>query len=262
MLINLIMYIVQKYKRSPKISGGKIAEVLRLKVYTQKIKPKKLESAINWGLSKIPWLSDNHKVYNHPDSIVKSSNKLTSFQLFKENGVSIPLFFTRKDDAASFLNGKNKVVCRTILTGSSGSGIVIASSKDELVDCRLYVQYLPKQFEYRYHVFNGSIIHRQQKKRLTTEQLEERGIVERNKFIRNLANGYIFSSNFEVSDTINKKLEEQALLACSSLGLDFGGVDLIANVRGDVYVLEVNSAPGLEGETLSKYIQAVKALEE
>ena len=43
------------------------------------------------------------------------------------------------------------------------------------------------------------------------------------------------------------------------LGLDFGAVDLLLTSDLRVMVLEVNSAPGLSGSTLSKYVEAFKS---
>jgi D-alanine-D-alanine ligase-like ATP-grasp enzyme len=41
--------------------------------------------------------------------------------------------------------------------------------------------------------------------------------------------------------------------------LDFGAVDVIYNRAQDkAYVLEVNTAPGLEGSTLDNYVEAIQ----
>jgi len=51
-----------------------------------------------------------------------------------------------------------------------------------------------------------------------------------------------------------------SIAAVDALCLDFGAVDIIYNEHEDkYYVLEVNSAPGLEGTTLEKYVEALTA---
>ena len=52
--------------------------------------------------------------------------------------------------------------------------------------------------------------------------------------------------------------KEKRNAAIKALGLDFGAVDIIYNEAEDQhYVLEVNTAPGLEGTTLQKYTEAI-----
>ncbi|MCS5737426.1 hypothetical protein, partial [Herbiconiux daphne] len=44
--------------------------------------------------------------------------------------------------------------------------------------------------------------------------------------------------------------------AMAAVGLDYGAVDIITN-REEAWVLEVNTAPGMEGVTLEKYTAAI-----
>jgi glutathione synthase/RimK-type ligase-like ATP-grasp enzyme len=44
-----------------------------------------------------------------------------------------------------------------------------------------------------------------------------------------------------------------------ALGLDFGAVDIIQDDGGNFYVLEVNTAPGLEGQTIKSYAEGFNA---
>lgn len=149
------------------------------------------------------------------------------------------------------INDGKTVVCRTILNGHSGAGIVLASTEEELVDAPLYTEYIPKKEEYRVHVFNGEVIHVSRKAR--RKDVPDENV---NWKIRNHNNGFIFQhENFELPDECNV----QALLAVKDLGLDFGAVDIIWNDKQQkAYVLEVNTAPGIEGKTLDAYVNAFK----
>jgi D-alanine-D-alanine ligase-like ATP-grasp enzyme len=63
--------------------------------------------------------------------------------------------------------------------------------------------------------------------------------------------------NFSPVDIV----DNAALGAVSALGLDFGAVDVKCNRQGTrAAVLEVNTAPGLQGTTLRKYAEALMGL--
>ena len=76
-------------------------------------------------------------------------------------------------------------------------------------------------------------------------------------YVRNLANGWVFCRDNVVEPD---GLRDAAVSACAALGLDFGAVDIIWNERENkCYVLEVNTAPGLQGTTLENYANAIAA---
>lgn len=260
------MILIQKYKNSQRISGGTLAKLLGIKIYSPKSAPRnKNKLKINWGLTSIPWLTDEN-IINNPESVKKSSNKLLCFNRFSaynldnpNNPVSYVPFTTDRLLAEQWLT-EGKVVCRTLLSASSGKGVVIADNLDSLVTAPLYTKYIKKKWELRVHILNNRPIHLQQKKRLSTEQLEARSIVNRNKYIRNLENGYIFSSELDVSEAVKNEAILQSNRAIIALGLDFGAVDVIVTKDDEVFVLEVNTAPGLEGTTLTKYYEAFKEI--
>jgi glutathione synthase/RimK-type ligase-like ATP-grasp enzyme len=199
---------------------------------------------INWGSSGIPYGALNR---NAP----VAGNKLQSFNLLKQAGVSIPPFTTSKEEA-SVWSATKTVLARTVLTGHSGNGIVIIPTDTVSVampNAPLYVQYIPKKAEYRVHVVRGKVIHVQQKKK-------KEGF-ESNK-IRSHANGYVFAIND--IDPPESVLSE-AVKAVEALGLDFGAVDVIYNEKQQkAFVLEVNTAPGLCETTANKYAEAFKSL--
>ena len=178
-----------------------------------------------------------------------ANNKLKSFQIFKEANLPTVEWTTDVDIAKTW----PLVVARATLTGHSGQGIHMwnPSNKDEPVPIApLYTKYVKKTYECRVHVFNGEVIDAQIKRKLK----EYDGEVDTN--IRNHTTGWVYCrDNFEVPEEA-KLLSLQAIKA---LHLDFGAVDLIYNQHyNQFYLLEVNTAPGLEGTTLTNYIKAIK----
>lgn len=259
--------LVYPYKTGSK-SAKALSEAIgakRIKHKNSKFKGSATKTVINWGSSDLPPEVMKCKVLNPPAKVALASNKRTFFNKLEEvneeirNGahgdlaqpVSIPAHTTDKQVAGNWIATGSTVVCRTKLTGNSGDGIVIAETAEELVDAPLYTAYIPKKFEYRVHVVNGEVLHVQRKARNT--DIPDDQI---NWKVRNHANGFIFAINED--HVPNPDVLQQGLNAVNALGLDFGAVDIIWNEkRKKAYVLEVNTACGLEGTTLEKYAEAL-----
>lgn len=183
---------------------------------------------------------------NEPEDIINASNKLRFFQTMMDGCEDIiPDWWSRREEIP---DEAFPVVCRTVLAGHSGEGIVIANNRDELVNAPLYVKYIKKQDEYRIHVGirneQTSIIAVQRKAR-------REGHENPNWQVRNHQNGFVY-----VRGGVNPPISvlEAAMRALEATGLDFGAVDVIYNQRQErAYVLEINTAPGLEGQTVMDY---------
>ena len=203
---------------------------------------------INWGSSAI---DENTacQMLNEPWAVKIASNKLSTLAAFQINDIPHPEFTTNKDKAKDWIEQGFKVVCRTLLTAHSGQGIVVAGSLGELVDAPLYTKYIRKQKEFRIHVFSSKILDIQEKRRSSS-------VDDHHPYIRNHANGYVFCRG-DINEPDD--LRGVAISAVDALGLDFGAVDVVWNEAQDkCYVLEVNTACGLEGSTVNKYVNAIK----
>lgn len=219
-------------------------------------RPRNGHVIINWGSSEQPaWLATYARVrdvwLNSLTSVRQAANKLSTFEAFR-NDVPRPDWTTDRNVARGWFDHEGaKVVCRTLLNASEGRGIVIARNADELVNAPLYVKFFAKRDEFRFHIFNGEIIDVAQK-RLRNGARDN---PNRNPYVRNTANGWIFAHNdVHYPDAAR----EAALQAVRALGLSFGAVDLAVNDRGTVKVFEVNTAPGIEGQTIQRYADAIR----
>jgi len=211
------------------------------------------QQVINWGNSTYPLLVGCTYI-NRPESIAKASNKLTAFQVMRDAGVEVPAFTTDKAEALNFLRGNKTVVERHKLTGHSGEGIRLVRNDNELQDAPLYVSYVPKNEEFRVHVMKGTVIHVQRKARRREVPAERV-----NWQVRNLAGGFIYEVN--LTQPVSQFVLDQAVKAVNALGLDFGAVDVVQTIGQDIreaVVLEVNTACGVEGTTLERYVEALK----
>lgn len=211
--------------------------------------PKANRIVINWGCSKVIPLS-SHIFINHPALVNVAGNKQFSFETFKLNGLAIPLFTTNKDEALAWIKDGHLVVGRQTLRGHSGQGIVL-STEDDIESCPLYVQYKKKRHEYRVHVVQDKIIDVQQKRR-------RKDVTDINSKIRNAHTGWVYCRD---NVTLPEDASKLATDAVKCLSLDFGAVDIIWNEKENKsYLLEVNCAPGLEGETVVSYGQQFKEI--
>ena len=233
------------------LSGKALANALGIKRIHPTYEAKRRDIIINWGNSRptdsVPYAQND---LNKHEAIALACNKLKTFTKLSSNGFEdLPNWCTGILNAVNWINDGDKVYCRTSLTGHSGSGIVVANSIDELVDAPLYTRNTKHKYEFRVHVFKGSVIDVQQKKRRIGYDGADTGI-------RNHSNGYIYArSTVEYPE----ELLTASIQAVELLGLDFGAVDIGYRERdGKVFVFEVNTAPGLTGTTLEKYITAFK----
>lgn len=230
--------------------GTALAKALNAKRIKHEGKPIRVDVLVNWGASNIARGIRAGKVLNTPDAVKRASNKLEAFRAMTGK-VGIPEWTESIVEASEWLRQGHMVVCRTVLNGHSGNGIIIAENEAEIVKAPLYTRYVKKQNEYRVHVFNGKMIHKQRKARRLDVPDEEV-----NWKVRNHDNGFIFQiEDFDLPEDC----EDQAIAAVGALGLDFGAVDVVYNGKEQkAYVLEVNSAPGLSGTTLDKYVEVFK----
>lgn len=212
---------------------------------------------INWGASEIPpqLIAGGTRILNHPSHVARMTNKELAFNLFADNDVRIPKHTSSADEARRWVGQGKTVFARTVLSGHSGNGIVIMGPdhpENIEVRARLYTEYVKKKDEYRIHICNGRVID-QQRKGLREEF---RGHADVNYMIRNLANGFVFVRN-EIR--VPQDVLDQALLAMRVSQLDFGAVDVIWNEQQQrAYVLEINTAPGLQGSTIQSYVNALR----
>ena len=202
---------------------------------------------INWGSSAV---SDTQaRVLNNPIAVGAAANKLATLEYFQIDGVAHPEFALDIETARDWIDRGFYVVCRQLLTAHSGRGIVVARQHSELIDAPLYTKYIRKKKEFRVHVFNDQVIDIQEKRRSSA-------VDDHHPYVRNHSNGYVFCRGDIVEPD---DLRGLATSAVRSLGLDFGAVDIVWNeYQNKCFALEVNTACGLEGSTVDKYVQAIR----
>lgn len=225
---------------------AKELEIKRIAHKHSRFTPRVAVTLINWGCSELPNGYEKCKLVNAPANVRIATNKLTAFDCLSKACRTVP-HTTDTTKVKEWLADGGTVCARTLLRASGGDGLILFDGAQEFVKAPLWTQYIKKKDEYRIHVMRGEVISIQ-RKALRKDQDNDNDVDHR---IRNLANGYIFARN-DVSppaDVLN-----QSLLAVKAIGLDFGAVDVIWNEKKQqAFVLEINTAAGLEGTTVTDY---------
>ena len=246
------MYAQNEHSKSAKALSEMLG-VKRIKHRDSKFSPKETDQIINWGSSSLPVGYSSVRVLNRPEVVGKVTNKLKFFREMRDSGTCVVPWTTSKLEVKEWLDRGSLVVARTKLTGHSGEGIVLIENEEGIVDAPLYTKYIPKKFEYRLHFICGELMWKQKKGRsLDTpdDNVDWK--------IRNRANGFIYMNN---NVSVPSDVVTEANNAFYKSGLDFGAVDVIYNEKKNkAYVLEINTAPGLEGSTLEIYRDYFKSV--
>jgi len=192
-----------------------------------------------------------------PDRILNRRNftflpgidKVVQLESYRRASVCIPDFSLTRSGVDAF--DCKRIVARALTNASEGRGITVFEKGDPVPYAPLYTAYIPKKKEFRVQVCNNEVIDVSEKrKKKTFEQ-------ERDAYVRNTANGYVFCRTAVVEPD---DLRSLALAACKAIGRTYGAVDIIWNEKQNkCYVLEVNSRPGMEGTTVEKYASAILA---
>lgn len=249
--------------------GRSLLSITSLVDYVRMLPPEEAGkmTVINWGSSKVNLdLPNIKRVLNPASRTSPISNKLTFFEMCAaaENGPRIPPFWKSSEEALEQMqqNPKWSVIGRDE-RGSCGLDIrFFEDDPDAWNSSDFFVKYIPKKDEYRLHVFkysDGYTVLTQQRKALraldpvTGEEIDKDKV---NFKVRNHRNGFIFQRQNVAPP---QDVFQQGLRAMEVSGLDFGAVDIIWNEKSQkAYVLEINTAPGLEGSTVNEYASAFK----
>lgn len=216
----------------------------------RRYRPRTGDKIINLGNSEIPfWMTGRARenMLNQPEAVSLAANKIKTFTELTKAGIPT-LEWTTDWEVAS--NWDAITYVRTKLTGHSGQGIEIYGEDMALPIAPLYTKYKENCGEYRVHVFKGEVIDYRKKSRLRDN---EPSLVE--DLVRTHGNGWIFrQGNLRRIE----RIENLAKNTITALGLDFGAVDIIKDEDGNVFIVEVNSCPAMEGSTLEAYLTKFK----
>ena len=215
-----------------------------------KIPEGELGVLIRWG-SMAPVERKPRRVINQMRAIRAASNKREALDTMRLAGIRVPDVFMPQDVGNlpyPLLGRKDHHV--------GANDIILCLQKrdfDRAVaeGVTHFTKYIPTKAEYRVHVFGDAIIKTSQKILTEPNQALQ-------PWIRNLGAGYTFR---QPELRLSGAARGMAIDAVNALGLTFGAVDVIVGDDDQPYILEVNTAPGLQTDTsLEVYLEQFKAV--
>lgn len=249
--------IIHPYRKGSK-SVHNLKEYIRgrgLKFFLRYDAAKPGAQVINWGSN--PPVYDYRRCrafLNDPKVTKVFTNKLHFFQHVEQHqgdNQYIPSFMTRLDQAQDYLDHAYTIVERHVLGGMSGEGIRIVEPGGELQQAPLYVKYEKKTDEFRIHIAKNKageffILHHQKKVARDKNEVKDWKV-------RNHDNGFFFQQHgYDVPDAVSGAA--LGIIRDCFPAVDFVALDVIYHKPSNrAYVLEGNTAPGLEGTSVEKY---------
>lgn len=223
---------------------------MKLRLVSKKLGSKSLRllaEGLSTKLGYKVWRSKHPKLNQENLLYGDCKDKLTQYEWFKQEGIPAPEFTVCHQTAKEWANS-GTVLCRTLTRASEGKGIVVAETAEEVVLAPVYTKYKKKKKEYRVHVFKDSVVS-------VLEKRKRKGFDNVNTKIRNTANGYVFCREDVVEP---EGIRELAIKASKVTNSNFKGVDIGYNeLKNELFVIEVNSAPGLQGSTINDYVKVI-----
>jgi glutathione synthase/RimK-type ligase-like ATP-grasp enzyme len=237
----------QSCKLLAQVMGNKIGRKVLRVGNNYKAKPR--DTIINWGNHHSPVRCH----INQQPIVANAANKLITLKMLQEVNVPTVEWTVDPQLAIQWVWEDAIIYSRYSLNGQGGAGIRVYKGKQDYDSfihaprAPLFTKYFSAKAEYRVHVCNGEVIGFARKRK--------RNGVEGNKYVRNLANGYIFA---RVDEKLPDVVGDAARRAVQALGLHFGAVDVLHNEHHDkAAVLEINTAPGLDNQTVLWYADAL-----
>lgn len=170
-------------------------------------------------------------VFNSPQSIRNTMNKKNMIMILRENHLRCPEIIQPGKMTKFPIIGRN-------YNHQNGTDIRIIDNIDEckLSGCDYFLQYINTSEEYLVHVMDLNVFYIEEKYHDSINRLDE-------PVIRNTAHGWKLKQadmTYKTEKEV-KEIEELAVKAVYSLGLDFGVVNMARTSYGKYYVFDVDA---------------------
>lgn len=227
-------------------TGPEMARVLGIEGGTELYE--RVDILIRWG-SQAQVRYKPGLVVNSKNAIAKASNKMVALKELGDKGVLVPDHGDIEGGRYHFGVSDAPLVGRPIQHhGGNGFQLCLnAGDVERAIEngAEYFMKYVPNNEEWRAHIVGEELIMAQLK------CAGEGGVG--NMYCRNTQHGWVLNRRSSPPDWV----KNVGVSAIKALGLDFGAVDMCRGNDSRMYVFEVNTAPGLEGDKLAVYARAI-----
>lgn len=190
------------------------------------------------------------KVLNTPEQVDTAINKLDFFRKMRgPSAPRVPFWTQNRDQALGWAASGLQIVCRTVLEGMKGVGLVVATEASiAFPEAPLYTVLVPSTAEYRVYMFNGKVLDSRIKLLAENEEENPDGMRHEDKY-----------EYCKLKAPLPEDVTKQAEKCILKIGLFTGGVDVLWDAKsGLATILEVNTACYLGQDTAKLYAKAFK----
>lgn len=224
--------------KSTSKSAKYLAEVLGADYYNPykqgKYNFESYEKVVNWGVSAG---IGHSSMLNHFVAVGNAVDKVATFKLL--DGHCKTLEWTQSlNQAAIWINGGNIVVGRELQSSSCTKGLDFINSVKDLhaKPYKFFTKYVEGIGEFRVNVFKGKVV-----------SILEKVLLDNNTYHHKLLYGEPI-----------KQITDMVKAVDTQLGLDYYGLDVIADSDHIYHLIEVNSAPSLFGQTAIRFARLLQ----
>lgn len=198
----------------------------------------KYDLIFNYGFSH--YFVHKGVVINKPAAIKIAIDKTMTFKKLKNQGITVP-FTENYNEACKWIKQGDTVVARSTATGANGVGLKYCTTEEELegTQATFWTKFVPHTHEFRVNVWRDNVISIYDKVRV------EDGEGDKFEFVL-----YRGQENHPQMVALVKKVWDNT-------GLDWCGMDIICDKKGNLSLLEINSAPILYPFTVNKLVNLV-----
>lgn len=196
----------------------------------------KYDFVFKYGFSRPIKVKGKGSTLNKTSSVEISKDKIKTFDLLKDACLTVD-YTQDKLQAQSWL--KKGVVARNIIDGADGDGVEFCFTQKEFnnIPAKFYTKYIEHTNEYRVNIWRNKVVS-------VYDKINVNGIWQ-------------FKLFKGVED--HPQLLHIAEAVYKNIGLDWCGLDVLRDSKGNLHLLEVNSAPVLYPYTMKKLANIIKS---